>query len=164
MPQENRVVNNNQSFPNGFQPGCRRERKDRRQRPTPWLSKYTFIGSRRKNRRKNDQHHNYYVDIYDSKLAKLVVLIFLLCVLDAMLTLFLLGQGASELNPIMDYYLKMGKNYFFIVKSIFTAVGLLVLLMHQNFKRVRKIIKGLCVVYTLLITYQLALLIVSMVS
>jgi hypothetical protein len=163
MFQKKPKINNQSSDFYSFS-NCRRSRQDRRRRQTPWLSKYTFIGSRRQNRRREDCNHNYYVDVYDSDIIKLVLLIFFLCILDAVLTILLLNQGASELNPIMDYYLGLGKEYFLAVKTFCTSIGLLILLIHQNFRRVRKIIKYICAFYGLVITYQLALLIVSIMS
>jgi hypothetical protein len=164
MVQQNQPVASNQSpESHPLANGCRRY-KDRRRRPTPLFSKYTFIGSRRGNRRRNDQCHDYYVDIYDSRVVGIILLIFSFCILDGILTLVLLGRGASELNPVMDYYLKLGKGYFFTFKLIVTGSGLLTLLIHQNFKRVQKIIGGICTFYALLITYQLTLLMASVVS
>ncbi len=146
----------------GYLPAGYLQRKtvNRRQSPTSMLSKYTFVGCRRKNRRQDDVRQNYYVDVFDGKLLRLVLLIIFLSALDAVLTLTLLERGAAELNPIIDFYLRLGNNYFFIFKLIITGIGALTLLIHQNFKLIRKIIMAIYSAYILLITYQLTLLMI----
>ncbi len=161
MHQRKRSVDDNHSSTGYYVDGCLRKCRDRRRNPTPVLSKYTFVGGRRRNRRQDDKYYNYYVDVIDHKLAKIVVLIFSLSTLDALLTLILLNRGASELNPIIGYYLNLGNSYFFTFKLALTGLGLLTLLVHQNFVLVKKIIEGLCGFYLLLVTYQLTLLMFS---
>ncbi len=140
----------------------RRKENDRRRRPTAFISKFSFIGKRKQNRRKEDKHQDYYIDLYSHKVVGIILLIFIMCIVDSLLTLVLLGRGATEINPIMNYYLMLGENYFLIFKLIFTGIGLLVLLAHQNFKRVFKFIVSICVFYALLISYQITLIIMTM--
>ncbi len=161
MCKQSQSVSDNYSSAGYYFDECLRKCRDRRRNPTPCISKYTLVGSRRKNRRLNDKYHNYYVDVVDHKLAKMVVLIFSLSALDALLTLILLSRGASELNPIIEYYLNLGNSYFFLFKLAITGIGLLTLLIHQNFILVKRIIEGICGFYLLLVTYQVTLLVLS---
>ena len=59
-----------------------------------------------------------------------IVAILFFCVLDALLTLFLLNHGAYETNPIMAYLLNIGPYAFYITKyaiTIIATVGLFLL-------------------------------------
>lgn len=49
-----------------------------------------------------------------------------------MLTLYLIGHDATELNPIMAYYLEVGPYAFLIVKYLLTSVAVVILLFCQN--------------------------------
>jgi len=54
-----------------------------------------------------------------------IVSILFLCVIDAILTLFLQNHGAYEINPIMAYLLNYGPYVFFVSKYILTIVATL---------------------------------------
>lgn len=57
-----------------------------------------------------------------------IAAILFLCVIDALLTLFLLNHGANEINPIMAYLMNIGPYVFFIPKyamTVFATFGLL---------------------------------------
>jgi hypothetical protein len=49
-----------------------------------------------------------------------------------MLTLFLLGQGAYEISPVMAYFLKFGPFVFFTSKYLMTITALICFLMFRN--------------------------------
>ena len=55
----------------------------------------------------------------------LVVMILLLNVLDIYNTLNIIELGGSEANPIMDYFLKSGVEWFIIAKMSLSTLGLL---------------------------------------
>lgn len=65
---------------------------------------------------------------HGAKTTIMALSIVLLCVLDAFFTLELINRGASELNPLMDYYLKKSDMTFFLVKYLITSAGLLIVL------------------------------------
>lgn len=69
-------------------------------------------------------------DRYRTSLFVGIVVVLGLSLLDAVFTLALISQGARELNPVMDYYLKYGPHTFLLVKYGLTAssVFLVVLL------------------------------------
>ena len=78
----------------------RRFRKDRRKR-AGFNIRVLIYGRREHIRRQEDKHRIFYVDRYNSSLLGLIVVILFLSVLDALLTLFLIENGAFEVNPIM---------------------------------------------------------------
>ncbi|MBI5788318.1 MAG: hypothetical protein HZA78_05635 [Candidatus Schekmanbacteria bacterium] len=136
---------------------CRRKSVDRRNKGTSLFSKYTFWGERRHNRRQNDRSQGYYVDKPHQEIIGLVFAIGALCVLDAVLTLYHIDNGASEANPIMNYFLSKGTLYFLFFKALITIPGLVVLLQHQNFARMRIVINLIAYLYLFVVLYHLVL-------
>ncbi len=49
-----------------------------------------------------------------------------------MLTLYLIRNGATEVNPIMEYYLKYGPLPFLAAKYLLTTASVILLLIHKN--------------------------------
>ena len=87
-------------------------------------------GNRRIIRRQEDKGRIFFVDQYSPMLFVTIIAILFLCVLDALLTLYLLNHGAYETNPIMAYLLNIGPYAFYIAKyalTIISAFGLLLL-------------------------------------
>ena len=110
----------------------RRSGKDRRSHDAPEI-KTLFIYSRRKKiRRKEDKHHIVYFDQYGSGIFVAIVSILFLSIIDAFLTLFLIDCGASEINPIMAYFLNFGPFTFVSVKYFLTSYSVVVLLIFNN--------------------------------
>ena len=62
----------------------------------------------------------------------MIILILFLSVVDALLTLYLIGKGAFEVNPIMAYYLKIGPYSFLAVKYALTSIGVFIFLFLRN--------------------------------
>jgi hypothetical protein len=141
----------------------KRSGQDRRTKPTSPFSLASLRGSRKTVRRKEDVSTHYYVDLYGRGEGLLFVFILLLSVADAFLTLELIGNGMSEFNTVMDYYLRLGPLPFVLVKYLMTAVGLLCLLIHKNYPLFRgrvsakTIMIGAAVMYCALIAYELLL-------
>ena len=90
------------------------------------------FGNRRKIRRQDDSFRIFIVDQFSPKLFLPIVVILFFSVLDALLTLFLIGHGAYETNPVMAYYLNLGPYIFFVVKYALTSLGVVVLLTFRN--------------------------------
>jgi hypothetical protein len=111
--------------------------KDRRTHQFPKLRYLLFSGRRAKVRRKGDLHSTFYFDRYSSNLFAAIVAILLLSVLDALLTLYLIDQGSTELNPIMSYFLKYGPFVFMGAKYLLTCLGVIILLLFRNVLRKR---------------------------
>lgn len=66
------------------------------------------------------------------RLVCIILLMVILSVLDAFLTLELIHRGATEVNPIMAYYLSHGPLVFFLVKYFLTAASILLVLIYKN--------------------------------
>ena len=83
-------------------------------------------------RRQEDRERHFFVDQYSPILFVPIVAILFMCVLDALLTLFLLNHGAYETNPIMAYLLNIGPYAFYITKYAITIIATLGLLMFRG--------------------------------
>ena len=111
----------------------RRSGKDRRSNGVP-SAKSLFIYRRRKKvRRKDDKYKMSYLDQYGSGIFIAIVLLLFFSIIDAFLTLFLIDHGASEINPIMAYFLKFGPLTFLSFKYFITSYSILVLLIFSNY-------------------------------
>ena len=105
---------------------------DRRNSPTSPVSLYSLSGLRRHIRRKEDRVNHLYVDRYDPASVLAFLCTLLLSVADAFLTLKLVHAGATELNPVMDFYLRAGPLSFLMAKYLLTSSCLILLLIHKN--------------------------------
>lgn len=106
--------------------------EDRRQRTIPSL-KYLFWGGRRKKiRREDDMQKIAIMDSYSQPLFAVIIAILCLSLTDAAMTLYLIGLGAKELNPVMDYFIQKGPAVFITVKYIFTSVAVIIILLIKN--------------------------------
>ena len=135
----------------------RRDRSDRRRKPTPPLSRYSFKGRRRHFRRDEDRKYHIYVDLYGSKLLTAVLLLISLCVADAFLTLHHIKNGAYEMNPFMNMLLLKGDLTFFIIKYSLTALCIFLLVIYKNIPMVRRIFALLLILYTVIIIIHIQL-------
>jgi hypothetical protein len=134
----------------------RRDSGDRRKRPTPPLSRYTFIG-RRRARRRNTDPGAYYVDRLGAPLLLVLSAILLFQILDAYLTLAHLRRGGIELNPAMSYLITRGEGWFLSVKLGISVLGLLFLGIHKNFPMVRTGLTVIFVIFLGLVAYHCVL-------
>lgn len=107
---------------------------ERRRRPTPMLSRYTFVGGRRGGDGDPVPDESY-VDQYDRRLALLVLAFFGLTVFDAIATVYYIDHiHGSEWNPIADWLLQQGRTVFVLGKGVPTALLLLFVMIHKNFR------------------------------
>lgn len=130
---------------------------DRRKRPTPALSRYTFFGGRRRGGRREGEVENVYVDVYSPQLVALLLVFFALTVVDSVSTLVYLGKGGRELNPVAQWMINQGPLFFVIVKGVLSGLCLLFVLLHKNFKPARKALILGFAFYLALGTYHLVL-------
>lgn len=114
----------------------RRSGKDRRTKRFGdiwWLLK---TGQRRKVRRLSDRRKLHMLDFYPPKMLAWLVLVLFLSIADALLTLWLMDNGAIELNPVMAFYIELGPNIFMAVKYMLTvSVVLLAVLLNYTYVR-----------------------------
>jgi hypothetical protein len=110
----------------------RRAEQDRRQKQLPFLKWLFFNGRRQTSRREDDHKKIVALDFYSPSLFIGIIVVLSLSLLDAMLTLILLSRGATELNPVMDYYLNHGPYTFIAVKYGLTALAVLIVVLLKN--------------------------------
>jgi len=119
----------------GPQDKCSPERRsgvDRRGTSRLTLRSLIWGGRRETIRRREDRQKWTYVDRYQQSLFGVIVIILLLSVVDAILTLLLIGHGAAEINPVMAFYLDLGPYAFLFVKYALTSAGLVVLVLFRG--------------------------------
>jgi len=110
----------------------RRSGFDRRNGRKSILSRYRLAGKRSRPRRRADRQKAYFLDRYSYRTFLIILAIVLLSILDAALTLHLISHGASEINPVMAYFLRHGPTAFFIAKYTLTAFSIVVILIYGN--------------------------------
>ena len=113
-----------------------RERRTQRFGDLRWFLK---TGQRRYVRRQADRRRLHMLDYYPPKLFIVLVVVLLLSITDALLTLWLIENGAMEINPVMAYYLKLGPNIFMAMKYMITVsvviIGVLLNYAYVRFAR-----------------------------
>ena len=110
----------------------RRCGKDRRQDYQAQFKYFLVNGRREVARRGEDRTRSYFFDRYNQRMFAAITAILMLSIFDALLTLILIEQGSSELNPVMAYFLEYGPLPFFIAKYLLTSFGVVVLLIFKN--------------------------------
>jgi hypothetical protein len=109
-----------------------RSGRDRRRRTVPPLRFLVAGGRRRAVRRSKDMHRIVILDRYSPKLLIFVVAILFLSLLDGLLTLYLIEQGSTEINPVMDYFLKKGPVIFAAAKYALTSMAVVIFVIVAN--------------------------------
>jgi hypothetical protein len=112
----------------------RRSGKDRRSSKHFQFVNQLVTGRRAGSRRFIDRRRVAYYDRYHPSLLRLVVLVLLLSVADAILTVNLIRRGAVELNPVMDFYLTVGPKAFLAVKYLLTSLSVFILVVYSNMR------------------------------
>jgi hypothetical protein len=117
---------------------------------------------RRGGRREGDLRYAV-VDWYSARLLIPVLTILALCVLDGVLTVMLMRQGAYELNPVMALFLPHNLLGFALTKLALTGAGLCILVACSRMQLFRRIPGELFVyavlgIYLCLVAYELRML------
>ena len=139
-------------------PAALRRNRDRRNRPTPMLSRYTLFGRRRGNRRTDDPQSCYYVDRSTGMFQTAIVAMLAFIAADTLSTLFILSQGGTEVNPLMRWLLQLGTNWFVAAKVASGLIGFIILAVHCKFPTARYLLVALVSVYLVLALYHVYLL------
>ncbi len=123
-----------------------------------------MFGARQAFRRREDKATHRFVDRYSKRSALTVIGIVALSLLDASFTLKLVHIGAAtEVNPVMDYFLRLGPIPFLAVKYSLTVGCVVVFLVLKNFHylsgrvQVSTLLAAVLVLYAILIIYELSL-------
>jgi hypothetical protein len=130
---------------------------DRREKKTPRLSRWTFLGGRRRGPRRSEERDGAFVDLYGTGLLLALMWIALANVADCFFTLVHLQSGGAEVNPVADLLLRTGLLNFVLLKSGLVSLALLVLCLHKNLRIAKIGIWGAAAAYAVLIVYHLAL-------
>ncbi|MDH4219936.1 MAG: DUF5658 family protein [Candidatus Aminicenantes bacterium] len=136
----------------------KRQYEDRRQKPTPPISRHILFGRRREARR-SDELDNYYVDKYEWHLLFVTSLIMIFCALDAYLTLKILQLGGSEENLLMSFFMQKNLVLTLVVRLFVTVAASVFLLIHKNFKlfgaiKTNRLIYLVFCIYFVLVLYE----------
>lgn len=143
----------------------RRSGADRRRRtglPALWHS--LRHRRRRGPRRPEDAAgEGYYLDVVAPGVLLAAAAVILCSCSDSVLTLRLLEQGATEVNPLMRRLIAVDAALFVQIKIAITLAGVLIIATHAHFRllrilRGRHALYGLAAMYLTLNGYQLALL------
>ena len=105
---------------------------DRRTDSKARLKYLLFNGRRERSRRNEDRGKAVIFDRYNQKLFLAITTILVLSILDALLTLVVIQRGATELNPVMAYFLELGIPSFIVAKYLLTSIGVFILLIFKN--------------------------------
>jgi hypothetical protein len=132
--------------------------QDRRKRPTPRWSWYTFFGRRKIFRRISDKEKGGYIDRYSRILFLLMALILGLNILDSLFTMMLLDLGEQEFNPFVRSFIELHGDMFWIWRFVIVSVALILLYLHRGFIRVRRMIICVGLVYVVIMIYQMYLI------
>ena len=132
--------------------------KDRRRKPTPGLSRYTFFGRRNTLQRAEEKAKGGYVDRYSPVLFFFLVLILGLNILDAFFTIMILDMKGWEANPIVRSVMDIHGDNFWVWKFGIVSTSLVLLCLHSRFRWVKTVLVGVTAVYFLVILYQFLLL------
>ena len=131
---------------------------DRRVRPTPMLSRYSFIGGRRRGKRRGEDDAAMFVDVYGGRLFMLAVTIIGLNLLDAWFTLLFLAHGGREVNPFVQQVLDFGPFTFIIFKTVGIGLCVAFLTITKNFRAARIGLITVLVGYSILLCWHFFLL------
>ncbi len=107
----------------------RRGRQDRRKSRLPALKSLFGNRRRRQVRRQSDRRGLVLLDHYGGSVIVPAFAVLGLSLADALLTLFLLSHGAMELNPVMDFFLRLGPTPFLLAKYSITAFSVLIIIL-----------------------------------
>ncbi len=140
----------------------RRDGHDRRQRHI-WAGFYGFFFGRRRSPRRFHDNCCVVVDYVNPLVLAAAFIPIVLCILDSLLTLWIISCGGHEINPFMNFFIGENVATFFGIKYLFTAVGVFLLLIYRHtnlFGRLKAqhILYGICAVYFMLICYEIYLI------
>ncbi len=113
---------------------------------------YGGLRPRRRLGRRTGDHDRPIVDWHGPGLLASSVLVLVLCVVDAILTLWLMSDGAVEANPLMAPLVQGDIRSFAITKLALTGAGIVTLVAIANFRVFRHIRAG-ALVHTILLGY-----------
>jgi len=136
----------------------RRKNQDRRQKPTPGLSRHTVTGQRRHFRRREDQLKAGFVDRYSPRLFVLLVLIVVLNIMDAIFTSIILDGGGWELNPVARAAIATYGDKFWVWKFTIVSIAVVTLCLLSKVKGVKYLVAATAGLYASIVIYEMYLI------
>jgi hypothetical protein len=137
----------------------RRQLKDRREKPTPMLSRHSFLSGRRlRARRKEDRHGGYYVDRYGSAAFVLFVIVIILNAVDALLAFYMLHSLRGTDNLLVRIIRDLGGGTFILGVFVVASLCAVFLFLHKNFPVARLAIGAVIMFQIVTISTQLILI------
>ncbi|MBC8329541.1 MAG: hypothetical protein ISR76_05505 [Planctomycetes bacterium] len=130
---------------------------DRRHRPTPILSRYSFLGGRRRIGRRDGEVADRFVDRYSLRTWIALSLFMGLNLMDSHFTLIYLQRGGEEGNPVAIALLQSGMGTFILVKALGIGVAATLFCLLKNFRNGRIGVFIALGLYQLLLFYHLSL-------
>ncbi|MBC8368962.1 MAG: hypothetical protein H8E25_03095 [Planctomycetes bacterium] len=127
---------------------------DRRQQPTPFLSRYSFFGGKRG---EGGSPESSYYDFYPLWTWIVLTSFLMLNLLDAHFTLIYLQRGGEEANPIAVQLLASGMWAFIGVKAFGVGLGAVIFCILNDFKNARIGVFAALLFYQLLLLYHISL-------
>lgn len=121
------------------------------------LSRFSFLGGRRRGGRRDGEQEGMFVDLYSPRLASLLLLFFSLTVFDSVATVVYLRKGGIEMNPIAQFLLDQGEVQFVAYKGLLTGICAMFVLLHKNFRYARTAIAVGFAFYFALAIYHIVL-------
>ncbi len=123
-----------------------------------------MIDKKNSSQQGRDDHNRLLSRHYPPRYLAEILLILLLSILDAWFTVYLLGHGAREMNPVMAFFMQYGRRAFFGVKYGLTVFGVFILLLNQKEylagTRIRRkfIFHAIAMAYAITIVWELYLI------
>jgi len=138
----------------------RRKIPDRRKSPTPFISRYSFLGGHRKIVRRDEDKKKYaFVDLYSPRLFIILLVLSALSIVDSYFTLSLIKENlAAEINPIMAFFLERGSTPFVLSKYLITTIPLFILCICKNRPTTRVLVVFTVFIYLFIIMHELNLM------
>jgi hypothetical protein len=131
---------------------------DRRGKPTPVLSRWSFWGGRRSEPgRRDGDEAEFYVDVYNGWTWAMLTIFMVLNLLDAHFTLIYLQRGGEEANPVAIAMLNAGIGVFIGVKAAGITLGAAVFCILNHFKNGRVGVVVALFFYQALFVYHMLL-------
>ena len=137
-----------------------RDGPDRRKRQIPPL-KYILFGGRRKNIRRDEDKDKFIIlDDHGLGIFAVAIIILAFSALDGLFTLYLIGSGAKEINPLMSPLIDLNPRFYLAVKCIVTTIGIIILIVLRNYKsrllgmRISRLLTAAAIVFFGIVAYQ----------
>jgi len=135
-----------------------RAHPDRREKPTPILSRYTIVGHRSTFRRKEDQEKGGYIDRYGNGLLIWALTFFALNIVDALFTQIIIACGGHEINPIIHWLIETYGDHFISWKLVIISGSIIIMCLHSKFRLIKPVFYFSTVIYSVVVIYQMILI------